>query len=182
MMQKYHLTFCFFAIVVLVAIVGAVCASNYTSFISVYDACVNPETGDVALVYYEKDRIHLRAFDADGEPLFSVDIDSKGGHAACVRYEDNNLYIYVYTIDEERVYNREGLVLSVKEDAELWSFEDSKQFAGWDRHTGYRSYTMNGTTYRYETSSVFLKALIRKGRNQLKICKPDGAEVLIFDK
>lgn len=180
-MWKNHLPVRFYAIVVLVAILGAIGASNYASFTSVYDACVNPQTGDISFVYYEKARIHLKSFNADGELLFSNSIDSRGGHAATVRYQDNNLYVYLFTIDEERVYNREGLVLSVKEGAENWSFEDSKQFAGWEQRIGFRSNMANGTVYRYEMSSIFLKVLIRKGENKMTICKPDGTEVVIFE-
>ena len=169
----------FFVIIGIFAIIMSIYVSNYRSFLSIDDACVNPETGDISYVYFENGSNHLKTFDRDGNLLYSCDIDTN--RSVVIKYDNNILCLYLYELDEQWTYGRDGKRLSVIENAPHWKFQETKEFNGWSKKIGCLWTRVDKTQYRYETSSFLLKCLIRKGENKMTICKPDGTEIVIFE-
>lgn len=151
--------------------------SNYSSFVSIYDASVNSETGDIVYVYFADHQYYLKSYDKYGSLLFAYGITIDGG-GVHLKHENDQLYVYIGRRNEQRIYDRDGNLISIQYDMKTCDYRN--KFTDWESHSGYKCYYLNDTVYRYETSSTFLKAVIRCGENKLTIQKPDGETVEIF--
>ena len=170
----------FIIVITMFTLLGTTLASNAGSFTELNDACVDDTDGDIAICYYGS---FVKAYNREGELIFSKSVYTEGGGGIYVEYIDSYLYVYLGRPGKLLVYDENYNYLTKTENENIYASRSLHEFdywQNWEKKNGNKYYVLDGIEYCYEKSS-FWKNIIKKGECTLFIQNSDGEQILIYE-
>lgn len=168
------------AIIVFTIVMVNIC-SIFNAYTPIEDAVVNNENGDIAFAYYDnyKEGLQLVVYDYEGRKLWTKNLYSAGGTSIYLGYLNQNLVAYVSRTNTFYTFDRNGAILSKKNNVDRsskpLSYIVSDDWKGWKRLSDGYQYDCENLAIKYVYSRSFI------GKCCLYIESSSGSKMNLYE-